>query len=128
MKRRKFIAATSIVLVGLPVAYYLKKHNSGGDPVSTPGFLYNIFDEQTIRLIGINYRNLMPAENEKKKLATLVLADDNNKKLVATKDSSLKELLEKKVQNDFLNNKTIILQGWEISITEARQCAIFSLS
>jgi hypothetical protein len=128
MKRRKFIAATSIVLLGLPVAYYLKKRNSNGDPVSTPAFLYDIFDEQTIRFIGINYRKLVPEENEKKKLSKLILADDNNKKLLATKDSGLKELLEKKVQKEFINNKTIIVYGWEISITEARQCAIFSLS
>lgn len=128
MKRRKFIAATSIVILGLPVAYYLKKHNSRGDLVSTPGFLYDIFDEQTIRLIGISYRSLVPAENARKKLSNLILADDNNNKLVATKDAGLKDLLKKKIQNEFRNNKTIILQGWEISITEARQCAIFSLS
>jgi hypothetical protein len=36
--------------------------------------------------------------------------------------------LEMKVQQDFRAQKVLIINGWMVSQTEARQCALLSLS
>lgn len=35
--------------------------------------------------------------------------------------------IEKRIKQDFDTNNIVIVQGWVLSITEARQCAIFSM-
>ena len=128
MKRRAFIFSASIAAVGLPVAYYIKKCRSETDILTTSDFLSRFCDEQTIRDIGIKYRTIVPGENEKQKLTDLILTDLNGKKIKSSNRSGIANLVAKKNHEDFSAFKTIILQGWVISITEARQCALFSLS
>jgi hypothetical protein len=36
--------------------------------------------------------------------------------------------IEGMIHTDFLTDKTLIINGWVLSVTEARQCALFSLS
>ena len=128
MKRKTFIATASVVLIGLPVAYYFKSRNNT-DPIATPDFLSNIFDEPTLRSIGMGYRSRVPGVDEKQKLTNLILADSgSDKKLKITDRAGIRKLVKKKIHEDFIMSKTIVINGWEISITEARQCAIFSLS
>jgi hypothetical protein len=43
-------------------------------------------------------------------------------------NSEIYELLENKIKEEFSAYKTIIVSGWIISPTEARQCALFSLT
>jgi hypothetical protein len=37
-------------------------------------------------------------------------------------------LIDKKVRKDFKEDKLQVIKGWVISTTEARQCALFSLT
>lgn len=128
MKRRAFIFTASVVAVGLPVAYYIKKSRSEINPLTTSDFLSRFCDEQTIRDIGIKYRSIVPSENEKQKLTDLILTDLNGEKIKSSNRSGVANLVAKKNHEEFSAFQTIILQGWVISITEARQCALFSLS
>jgi hypothetical protein len=36
-------------------------------------------------------------------------------------------MLENKVENDFKTGKIAVIKGWVLSLTEARQCALFSI-
>jgi hypothetical protein len=128
MKRRTFIATTTIAAIGLPVAYYIKKRISKGNPVTTTALLSHFCDERELKEIGAAYRTLVPAENEKQKLTDLILTTTDGKKLNASDWSHIEDLVSQKVHEDFLNHKVIIVKGWVISTTEARQCALFSLT
>ena len=128
MKRRLFIATTSIAAIGLPIAYYFKKNLSKGDPLTTAEMLSYFCDERLLKEIGSAYRKLVPAENEKQKLTDLLLSETDGKKLKASDSSAIEELLTKKIHEDFIAQRTIIVKGWIISVTEARQCALFSLT
>jgi hypothetical protein len=128
MKRRTFIATTSIAAVGLPVAYYIKKRISKGNPLTTTELLSHFCDERELREIGAAYRSLVPAENEKQKLADLILTDEGGKKLSTSDWSDIEDLVTKKVHEDFVSSRIIIVKGWVISTTEARQCALYSLT
>jgi hypothetical protein len=42
--------------------------------------------------------------------------------------SSITTLLEEKIVRDFAESRTVIVDGWVLSVTEARQCAAYSIS
>jgi hypothetical protein len=124
MKRKYFIITASLTVIGLPLAYKGIKQYNQPDILTIPNLLKHFCDKKTLEKIGIDYRALTPAENEKQKLIDLIFA-----KSIKTLDNMLiEQLIEKKIQEDFLEYRTIILQGWVISITEARQCALLSLN
>jgi len=128
MQRRTFIATATITAIGLPVAYYFKKRISKGDPLTTAQMLSQFCDATALKEIGIAYRILVPTENEKQKLTDLVLAGASGKKVKASNWSEVEDLVAQKIHAEFLNKEVIIVKGWIISKTEARQCALFSLT
>ena len=129
MKRRTFIITASTVGVGLPVAYYIKKHYwKSSDAIFIPDVLSNFCDERILKEIGIEYLHKVPAENENQKLKDLILTDRMGKKLTTSDKSDIIEFIEKKNREDFLSYNTMQIKGWIISVTEARQCALFSLT
>lgn len=129
MKRKTFILAASTVAVGLPVAYYLKK-NKGKitNPISTPGMLSIFCDEKTLRDIGNEYKKLAPQENTKQKLTDLLLSKEGVEKIKPSDARQIMALIDSKVNADFLMKNILIINGWVISVTEARQCALLSLT
>ena len=129
MKRRTFVITTTaaaLAVISIPVIKYYNK--SKYNPLIMPDELSRFCDEKTIREIGTNYRNLTPQEADKKKLTDLLLTADDGKLVTASDKPKVIELLDKKVHDDFLGSKIQVISGWVISVTEARQCALFSLT
>jgi len=55
--------------------------------------------------------------------------DINGNPIDESADSALvASQLAKKIQQDFQQDKTVVVDGWVLSRTEARQCALFSLT
>jgi len=127
MKRRNFIISASVVTVGLPVAYYIQKHKWNQDPVSMPELLGRFCEEKTLKQIGVKYRQLVPVENEKRKLTDLILTDINGKKIKTSDKLHTIELIDQKIHEEFAAYNIMIIDGWVITTTEARQCALLSL-
>lgn len=131
MKRRKFIwigSAVVLAVASVPAYRYYKKKSKFYNPLVTPNELSRFCDEGIIRDIGLSYRNMMPAENEKKKLTDLLLTGDDGKQAKESDNEAVFELIDKKVRKDFKEDKLQVIKGWVISTTEARQCALFSLT
>jgi hypothetical protein len=128
MKRRTFIISASVVAVGLPAAYYLQKHKWKGDPLNTPEFLSQFCDTKQLKDIGSKYIGLVPAENKKAKLTDLILTDAGGVKLKSSDKIEIAEFIDKKIHEEFSAYNIMVINGWVISITEARQCALFSLT
>jgi hypothetical protein len=71
---------------------------------------------------------LKPEESRCRELSNDVLGDTTNEAVVQDVDLSLVESkIEKKIKLDFETSNTVILKGWVLSVTEARQCAFFSI-
>jgi hypothetical protein len=131
MKRRKFIwigSAVVLAVASVPAYQYYKKKSKFYNPLVTPNELSRFCDEGIIRDIGLSYRNMTPAENEKKKLKDLLLTGDDGKQAKESDNEAIFELINKKVRKDFKEDKLQVIKGWVISTTEARQCALFSLT
>ncbi|HMU45709.1 MAG TPA: hypothetical protein PKC72_05025 [Chitinophagaceae bacterium] len=92
-----------------------------------PRILGEFCDESVIREIGKNYRGRVTQEDNEAQLKELLLSNHQGK-ISETSRSEVIKLLDKKITEEFHNNQTTIEKGWILSITEARQCALFSIT
>jgi nitrogen fixation protein len=55
------------------------------------------------------------------------MADKGKKQTVGIDETRLPKLLEEKIRDDYAGGRIVIIKGWVLSITEARQSALYSL-
>ncbi len=120
MKRRKFLLLSLPGLAISLVAVWLYKIKTSVKRDLTPSDLAGICDKNTLLKIGNAYR-IKTGENNREYLEELLLDDSE------LRDSELRIFLNNKVTEDFDKGNTILIEGWLLSVTEARQCALFSL-
>lgn len=130
MKRRTFIvtAITVAAVASVPVIGNLYRRSRTGDPLLRPDVLSRFCDKETITEIGNHYLSCAPSEARKEKLRKLILTDDAGRKATSSDASSVYDWVNQRIRDDFSAKRTTIIDGWIISITEARQCALLSLT
>ena len=127
MKRRNFIqlSAFATAAISLPLLHSCTPSLSE-QALSQPVFLSRLFDEDTIKETGKVYLKNSSSENDEDKLVKL-LADNNN--IINSKDEkAIHQYLDKKIHDDFETGNTVLVKGWVLAVTEARQCALFLLT
>jgi hypothetical protein len=130
MKRRKFIifSAISSVAVSLPFISCNEPDPELDKKLALPEILAQTYDEKTIREIGTAYGKAHPDEYNISELEQLLKKDPDGKVISSSLETSeLNSILEKRVKNDFNTGQTIIIDGLILSLTEARQCALYTL-
>jgi hypothetical protein len=118
MNRRRFLGVSAVsALAGLTGGTRGARASAAVDlqGLAQPDLLTMIGPE-TVREIGLRYRALVPAESEAHALHAAILAARHWRPSIADL-----------VEADFATGRTIVVQGWVVSITEARQSALFSL-
>jgi hypothetical protein len=122
MQRRNFIliASGGALALAVPTIYYLQGDIKYDKALENPQLLAQIWDAKMMKEIGQSYLKQFPREANKNTLVSRILED-----LEAT--NQLK-LVNQKTQQDFKNRQTVLVDGWILSKTEARQCALFSLT
>ncbi len=128
MNRRLFIISSAVVAIGLPVAYYYRKNKWDNSYLTTPCMLSNICDKKTLIQIGEIYRKQVPGENVKQTLKNLIVTNNTGKLTTLTDHEQIVAFIDEKIRQEFQRSETTIIKNWIISITEARQCALLSLS
>jgi hypothetical protein len=115
VKRRNFLLLTTAGAIAT-ITPFCKSHRATPSALNTPDFLAAICDSQTIHKIGTDYRATTPAEAHEDVLTQLLSTggDQTNQ-------------LNNKVKADFAAGRIVTLEGYVISVTEARQCALFSI-
>jgi hypothetical protein len=71
--------------------------------------------------VGKEYQKKFPKENNEQKLAKLLLKD-------ALNEDGTTMTLEQKIITDYKMDNTVLLDGWILSVTEGRQCALLSIT
>lgn len=123
MQRRTFIHLSAFTAIALTVPFVDGcKPESMDKVIAQPLFFSHLVDVKTINETGQAYRKLAPAEDNRTTLTQLLL--DSNK---STDKKSIQTLLDNRVEQDFKAGKTVTAKGWVLSLTEARQCALFSI-
>jgi hypothetical protein len=118
MKRRDFIGLAAAGTAGL----LLPATASFLPTPANPRLLDILHDEEVVRDIGCRYRELAPDEDDARVLAGAILAQRPG-----TVSTALSARLDEQVKSDFAAGQTVKVNGWILSVTEARQCALYSL-
>ena len=92
-----------------------------------PGSLSHFCDRNHIRQIGMTYRSMVPEENSEKRLLSLLLPNKKGADLSPETAADSREI-EVRIRDEFKKGDIISVNGWVISVTEARQCALLSFS
>lgn len=131
MKRRTFIytGITIAAVLGLGDLFLLKYESKWKkQPFLYPLILSNILDEEWLRVVGNSYRVMRPGENSKEKLLNAIKSEMNTIHNNTNDLSNQAMEIEKIVEMDFKSERLLMIKGWVLSETEARQCALLSLS
>jgi hypothetical protein len=130
MDRRVFVKLGILGAGAMTIPLLHCRSNDGFSMLlQQPALLSQICDEKVLREIGIDYRKLKPQEDKQGQLVSHLMIDEHGKKIASdTPDAALEKILDQLIKSDFKEDKTITLKGWILSVTEARQCALFSLS
>lgn len=110
MDRRAFLAAGATALGFAATSCGARESDPGA--LARPALLASLGND-TVRAIGERYRTLYPAERDASALRRAILAD--------------REPIAALVARDFDVGRVVVIDGWILSVTEARQCALFTL-
>lgn len=113
MNRRRFIVAGSALVGTATLGFCLSGCGFGGSDAAPT--LALIWEPETIKEIGKKYLASSPGEDNLQTLTDFLSPlEDKDVELI--------------VKDDFVAGRTVQIEGWIISLTEARQCALASLS
>lgn len=124
MERKKFLkvvvsGATALVV---PMGLYNCSDTPYDRSLAKPILLSTIWDAQTISEMGERYLKQYPQENTERKLVELLTEGD------FMEQSDFSESVTSRIGEDYKTGNTVTLDGWILSVTECRQCALFSLT
>ena len=124
MERRNFIilATAGAAAVAAPIWYYNYSSIDYDKSLTKPLLLSKIWDTETIIEIGQLYQKKYPNENNEGKLVKL-LSDG-----ISTENGSTDASIARRIKEDFKTGSIVTIDGWILSTTEGRQCALYSLT
>jgi len=129
MKRRSFIIGSFLCLAGAGAFPFMQWVRSATktNALARPQFLSQLCDSNTIRSLGRAYLKLRPNEIKEEVLLKDLLPEGFRKDFPENKEVTIAEFqIEKRIKYDFDTGNIVVVQGWVLSVTEARQCAYFS--
>ena len=123
LDRRRFLqlAATGMV-AGLTTSACAQDTSEDARALNKPALLEMLGPERT-REIGTQYRAATPSENTDAALRDAISTSRHRQF-----PWILHKSIEEQVRDDFAAGRTVVVSGWILSETEARQCALYSLS
>ena len=124
MERKKFVLLVSagVIAVAIPTWHYKFRSIKYDKLLAMPQLLSNICDTETIVRIGKLYQKQHPDENSERNLVSLLLDS------LSTENGSIELSIAKRINEDFKTASIVTLDGWILSTTEGRQCALYSLT
>ena len=123
MKRRDFLVGlTSVAVLSAAGTYFYTKRDIDYDPeIAEPFFLSHIWDDETIQKIGRKYLSESSIDKDEQELAKQILKKNG------TQAPENIQRINEQIADDFANDETVLIDGWILSLTEARQCGLYSL-
>jgi hypothetical protein len=121
--RRRFLqlAATGMV-AGLTTSACARDTGEEAGALGKPA-LVEMLGPERAREIGTRYRAAVPGENTADVLRAAILRSQHHKFPWIARRS-----IEDQIHDDFAAGRTVVVSGWVLSETEARQCALYSLT
>jgi hypothetical protein len=128
MKRRSFIllSALGVSAVGICVADLFNLGVSDRYALIRPELLSRFCDDETISNLGRAFLALEPSGQKRDSLANMLYGGRADiESLPQSEIRRIQAQLRNSIYQDFDTGDTVILKGWVLSLTEARQCALY---
>ena len=119
--RRRFIQLSALGIVATVAEAACGPADTGDAAVDQPQLL-TMLGAERVRQLGARYRTATPRENS---VDALRAAISNGHRL---RTPLIGTSIDEQVRDDFAEGRTVLVDGWVLSVTEARQCALFSLT
>ena len=117
LDRRRFIQLTALGVIGSVTETGCARDN--GSAVAHPQ-LVEMLGADRVRQLGERYRSATPAEDSVEKLRDAISRGGGFQ--------VFRSSIDDQISDDFRNGRTVVVDGWILSVTEARQAALFSLT
>jgi hypothetical protein len=129
MNRRSFVVLSGLFLLGIliPFIQWIKSKAGKKGTLSQPKLLSLLCNYSTIIMLGNEYLKLKPREHGRDDLVNQIVNMPNVSQQDVQNSTEVEIQIEKQIRGDFESNRVIVLKGWVLSVTEARQCALFSI-
>ena len=117
VNRRQFLGTATrggVLAAICGLAFREVVHGPDVDVLARPELLADLGPE-TVREIGEAFRRLVPAEGTVHALLASLRAQGTH------------EPIASRTRDDFAAGRIVVVDGWVLSMTEARRCALFSL-
>ncbi|HLX91544.1 MAG TPA: hypothetical protein VKR32_07670, partial [Puia sp.] len=126
LTRKDFVRLSTFAAVAIAMPGLAGCHRSRtGENFSHPEFLSRLFDKEQVSEVGKKYLERNPDENDAGKLTGLLAGSGS---IVGSKDdAAIRRYLAEAIANEFKMGNTVVVNGWILSHTEARQCALYSI-
>lgn len=123
LDRRRFLQLTAAGTVASLTNSACARDTGEDAPALAQPALVEMLGAERAREIGTRYRASVPGENT---AAALRAAISNSQH--QTFPLMGRRSIEEQIRDDFAAGRTVVVGGWVLSETEARQCALYSLS
>jgi hypothetical protein len=130
MKRRSFIllSGLGISAIGISSVRLFNLDFEDQNLYAKPKLLSKLCNDETIRLLGESYLKFDPDERNRDRLMNKLYGHAIRIDSLQQQDRlSMRAQVENSIREDFAAGKTVVLKGWVLSVTEARQCALYSI-
>lgn len=126
--RRAAVFLLAGLALGLGFTYTNRFRGANGwtAALCRPRVLMSVGGTKVIDEIGKTYTAINPAEASAEVLIGKLFNKTNDPR-TEIKAGVIPYWMDKKSRNDFENGKTIVVNGWVLSLTEARQCALYHI-
>jgi hypothetical protein len=120
--RRRFLQLSAAgVVAGFADSACTRDTGEDAQALARPALLEMLGADRTLE-IGTHYRAAVPGENTVAALRDAISSSQRQFPWIRRRST------EEQVRDDFAAGRTIVISGWVLSRTEARQCALYSLS
>ena len=123
LDRRSFLRLSASVVAGGLVLSGCEGEHAEVDALDRP-LLLEMLGPDRVRSLGSRYIAMVPSENSAQALRAAIAQRRSSPLHVAWARTSIEDA----VREDFADGRTVIVDGWILSLTEARQCALFALA
>ena len=117
LDRRRFLQLTALGVIGSVSENACARDNRSA--VAHPQ-LVEMLGADRVRELGERYRAATPGEDSAEKLRDAI-SRGGGLHLFRTS-------IDDQINDDFKSGRTVVVDGWILSVTEARQAALFSLT
>ena len=122
LDRRRFLQLSALGIVATVADSACASSDRADTPPDRPQLLAMLGPER-VRQLGAHYRASTPNENSTETLRA-ALSSGHRLRIPFIKSASLDD----RIRDDFAAGRTVVVDGWVLAVTEARQAALFSLT